>query len=242
LNGTSPIYAIKVQGLVKGFGDYPVLDGLDLDLDWGRRLTIFGANGSGKTTLLRLLSTQYRPDGGKIWIGGVERSQAPATIRRMIGVVAHHPMIYEDLTCEENLQFFGRMYGLKDLPMRIDDVLGQVGLRARARQRARTLSHGMQKRLAIARAILHDPPILLLDEPESGLDAEALEGLRSVMVGGAERPRTVVMATHNVEVGLGWADEVTVLDEGRIVYRAERRQVDETHLRGVYLRKLEVAA
>jgi ABC-type multidrug transport system ATPase subunit len=134
------------------------------------------------------------------------------------------------------------MFGLGGLPARIDEVLGQVGLRKRARQRARTLSHGMQKRLAIARAILHDPLILLLDEPESGLDAEALEGLRGVIVGGTAWPRTVVMATHNVDVGLGWADEVAVLDEGRIVYRAERRQVDESHLRGVYLRKLEVAA
>ena len=242
MNGTAPSFAIKVQGLVKGFGEYPVLDGLDLELDWGRRLTIFGANGSGKTTLLRLLSTQYRPDGGKIWVGGVDRSQNPTAVRWMIGVVAHNPMIYEDLTCEENLQFFGRMFGLKGLPARIDGVLEQVGLRKRAHQRVRTLSHGMQKRLAIARAILHDPPILLLDEPESGLDADALESLRSVIISGTERPRTVVMATHNVEVGLAWADEVAVLGEGRIIYRAERQQVDEAHLRGAYLRKLEVAA
>ncbi|MBM3924869.1 MAG: ABC transporter ATP-binding protein [SAR202 cluster bacterium] len=242
MNGTSPTYAIKVQGLVKGFGEYPVLNGLDLTLDWGRRLTIFGANGSGKTTLLRLLSTQYRPDGGKIWVGGIERGQSPAAIRGMIGVVAHSPMIYEDLTCEENLRFFGRIFGLKGLGPRIDQVLGQVGLRQRADQRARTLSHGMQKRLAIARAILHDPPILLLDEPESGLDAEALEGLRNVIIGGAERSRTVVMATHNVEVGLAWADEVAVLGDGRIVYRAERHEVNEAHLRGAYLRRVEVAA
>ena len=162
--------AIKVVDLHKDFGDYPVLRGLNLTVEWGRLLVIFGANGSGKTTLLKLLATQYRPDRGEIWVGGIRRSQDPVAIRRIIGVVAHQPMLYQDMTCQENLTFFGRMHGLDDIPRRIDDVLHKVGLEVRRHQRVRTLSHGMQKRLAIGRAILHDPPILLMYEPESGLD------------------------------------------------------------------------
>ena len=241
MNGAEGTPAIRVVGLQKSFGDYPVLWGLDLTVEWGQLLVIFGANGSGKTTLLKLLSTQYRPDQGEIWVGGMPRSRDPVGIRRIIGVVAHQPMLYEDMTCQENLLFFGRMYGLERLPQRIHDVLRQVQLEGCRHQRVRTLSHGMQKRLAIGRAVLHDPPILLMDEPESGLDQEALENMASVLNLRSGGNRTVVMTTHNVNLGLAWASEVAVLLDGRITYKAERESLDEAHFRGTYLRGIEVA-
>ena len=226
--------AIRVEALYKGFGGPPVLRGLDMEIGWGGSLVIFGANGSGKTTLLRLLATRYRPDRGSIRIAGLETSRSAASIRRRIGVVAHHPMIYRNMTCEENLAFFGRMYGLENVGERVGEVLAQVGLEARRGQRVRTLSHGMQKRLAMARAVLHDPPILLMDEPESGLDQGALEGMESLREMDSGRRRTIIAATHNVEWGLGWGERVAVLRGGSIAYEAFKEGLDEGEFRRTY--------
>ena len=211
-----------------------MLRGLDLEVAWGTTLVIFGANGSGKTTLLRLLATRSRPDRGSIQIAGLESRRSASSIRRLIGVVAHHPMLYRSMTCEENLAFFGRMYGLKNVGERVEDVLKQVGLEGRRNQRVRTLSHGMQKRLAMARAVLHDPPILLMDEPESGLDQGALEGMESLREMDSGRRRTIIAATHNVEWGLGWGESVAVLRGGGIAYEASRDGLDEAEFRRTY--------
>lgn len=197
-------------------------------------MVIFGANGSGKTTLLRLLATRYRPDRGSIHLAGLETRRSAASIRRLIGVVAHQPMLYRNMTCEENLAFFGRMYGLDDVGGRVTATLAQVGLEGRRGQRVRTLSHGMQKRLAMARAVLHDPPILLMDEPESGLDQEALAGMKSLREMDSGRRRTVVVTTHNVEWGLGWGERVAVLRGGGIAYEANRDRLDEGEIRRAY--------
>ncbi len=226
--------AIRVESLYKGFGGPPVLRGLDLEVAWGGALVIFGANGSGKTTLLRLLATRYRPDRGCISLAGLETRRSAASIRRLIGVVGHQPMLYQNMTCEENLTFFGRMYGLENVGGQVDGVLTQMGLETRRRQRVRTLSHGMQKRLAMARSVLHDPPILLMDEPESGLDQGALERMESLRGMDSGRRRTVVVATHNVEWGLGWGESVAVLRSGRIAFEAPRDRLDEVEFRKAY--------
>ena len=172
---------IRVEGLSKSFGAISVLSSFDLMLGRGKRLVVFGPNGSGKTTLLKLLSTRYRPDSGEIWMNGNSSRLEPNAIRKSVGVVLHDPMLYEDMTCEENLRFFGRMFDLSDLPVRMSDLLDKVNLVIQKEQKVRYLSHGMQKRLAIARALLHDPDILLLDEPESGLDKQMLDDLESIL-------------------------------------------------------------
>ncbi len=226
--------AVRIQALYKGFGGPVVLRGLDLEVPWGRGLVIFGANGSGKTTLLRLLATRYRPDRGSIHLAGLETSRYPAAVRRVIGVVAHQPMLYQNMTCEENLHFFGRMYGLAGVGERVEKLLGRVGLEARRRQRVRTLSHGMQKRLAMARAVLHDPPILLMDEPDSGLDQGALQGMNSLREMDSGERRTVVVTTHNAEWGLDWGESVAVLRRGSIVYESPRDGLDVGRFREAY--------
>ena len=226
--------AIKVESLYKGFGGPPILRGLNLEVEWGRSLVIFGANGSGKTTLLRLLATRYKPDRGRIRLAGLETRNAAASIRRLIGVVGHQPMVYQNMTCEENLTFFARMYGLDKVDGRVGNVLNQVGLDARRHQRVRTLSHGMQKRLAMARAVLHDPPILLMDEPESGLDQGALERMEFLRQTDSGSRRTIVVATHNVEWGLGWGESVAVLRGGGIAYEAPKDGLDEAAFRRAY--------
>ena len=138
------------------------------------------------------------------------------------------------MTCEENLSFFGRMHGLGDVGGRVTRVLNQVGLEGRRNQRVRTLSHGMQKRLAMARAVLHDPPILLMDEAESGLDQGALEGMESLRAMDSGRRRTIIAATHNMEWGLGWGESVAVLRGGGIAYEASRGGLDEGEFRRTY--------
>ena len=227
-------HAIEVKGLRKGFGEEPVLWDLDLTVDWGEFLVIFGANGVGKTTLLKVLSTQARPDGGELWVGGMEVGRNPGAIRRMVGVVAHRSLLYEDMTCRENLLFYGRMFRLKQLQPRVEEVLRIVGLEGRQDHKVRVLSNGMQKRLSIARAILHDPLILLLDEPESGLDQEALDMLGGILEVWNRNGRTVAMTTHNLEQGLAWGERVAILSKGRIAYEESRRSLDVASFRGTY--------
>ena len=235
-------HAIEVTGLRKGFGEWPVLWGLDLTVDRGEFLVVFGANGVGKTTLLKVLSSQARPDGGEVRIGGIDMKRDPASIRRLLGVVAHRGFLYEDMTCRENLIFYGRMYGLGNSQRRVEELLGLVGLGARRNQRVRTLSHGMQKRLSIARAIVHEPSILLLDEPEAGLDQEALDMLGGLLASWQEDGRTVVMTTHNLEKGLAWGDRVAILSGGKIAFEESRRSLDVAGFRGTYRQYVEATA
>lgn len=208
--------AIRVKGLRKGFGEWPVLRDLDLTVGWGEFLVLFGANGTGKTTLLRILSTQARPDAGTVTVAGYDSRRQPEAVRRRLGVVGHAHFLYENLTCRENLVFYGRLFGVSDPRQRAEAVLSRLGLAGRADHRVRTLSHGMQQRLAIARAILHQPPLLLLDEPEAGLDQQSLAMLKDLLQEWRDGGRTVVMTTHNLELGAAWAGRVAVLAEGKL--------------------------
>ena len=213
--GGAPL-AIEVSGLEKGYGDLPVLWNLDLSLGWGEFLVLFGANGSGKTTLLRVLSGQVRPDGGSVCIAGYDLRRRPQAARRQVGVVAHSGFLYDDLTCRENLTFYGRLYAIPDIRGRVAQALERVGLSRRADRRVRSLSHGMQKRLSIARAILHRPSLLLLDEPESGLDRESVSALADLLREWTAAGRSVVMTTHNSDLGLAWASKVAALTNGKL--------------------------
>ena len=219
--GRSAAVAIRLEGLQKSFGDEPVLWDLDLEVQWGEFLVLLGANGTGKTTLLRLMSTQARPEAGQILVAGYDLKRQPRSIRRNIGVVGHLSYLYEDLTCRENLEFYGRLYQVKELSQQLEMVLDRVGLSQRAHQRVRTLSHGMRQRLALARAILHQPSILLLDEPEGGLDRQSIDMLRQLTAEWTAAGGSIVMTTHNEELGRSWAHRVGVLSQGRVHFRQE---------------------
>ena len=214
---------------------------LDLEVGWGQFLVVFGANGVGKTTLLKVLSTQARPDEGEVWVGGIDRSRNAQALRRIIGVVPHRSLLYEDMTCHENLVFYGRMYGLRDLDVRAEEALEVMGLAGRSRHKVGALSNGMQKRLSIARAILHKPRILLLDEPEAGLDQEALEMLEELLAGWQQEGGTVLMTTHNLDQGLAWGERVAILSGGKIAFEESRRTLDVAGFRGTYRQYLEAA-
>ena len=208
--------AVQTRSLEKSFGEWPVLWDLDLSVPWGETLVLFGANGAGKTTLLRILATHMRADYGSVAVAGYNLRTRPEKARRRIGVVGHRSLLYDDLTCRENLVYYGRLFGLKDHGKRADDVLEKVRLSSRADHRVRTLSNGMQKRAAIARAILHEPDVLLLDEPEAGLDRESVSILGAILAEWTDTGRSVVMTTHDLDLGLDWAHRAGVLRGGKV--------------------------
>ncbi len=225
---------IQVRDLAKSFGSHVALRGVSLTVSQGEFLTLVGPNGAGKTTLIRILATLSRPSGGEVWVDGQNLADSAALVRQRIGFISHQPLLYGDLTAQENLRFYGRMYGLPALPERIDEVLEQVGLLDRRRDAVRTFSRGMQQRLSIARAILHRPAVMLLDEPYTGLDQQATAMLDEVMRAVGTASRTVLMTTHDLDRGLAMSNRVAILSSGRLVYQAPRADLDEASFRQVY--------
>ncbi len=225
---------IEVQGLGKSFGPTIALRGVTLSIAEGEFVTLVGPNGAGKTTLLRILATLTRPTQGLVKVSGHVLPQHAAQVRRQIGLVSHQTLLYGDLSAEENLRFYGRMYQVADLEARLTQVLEMVGLAHRRRDPVRTFSRGMQQRLAIARAVLHHPSLMLLDEPYTGLDQEAAARLESVMSSVGTEGRTVVMTTHDLERGLAVADRVVILAKGRVVFEAARSDLDTKAFREAY--------
>ncbi len=225
---------ITVRKLSKRFGPKWALREVDFDLAQGEFLSLFGPNGAGKTTFIRILATLAKPSSGTVEIGGLPMRQAVLALRRQIGLVSHQTLLYPDLTAEENLRFFGKMYDVQDLEARIDDVLDMVDLASRRYDLVRTFSRGMQQRLSIGRAIIHNPQIMLLDEPFTGLDPEASERLAGVFQALVREARTVVMTTHDLERGLALCDQVAILARGQIVYRARREALDLGSFQTIY--------
>lgn len=226
--------AIQVRKLTKSFGHHVALRGVDLQVGEGEFLTLFGPNGAGKTTLMRIMASLARPTTGTVHVQGEDLGKAATALRRNIGLISHNPLLYGDLTPDENLRFFARMYDLSYAAQRIDQVLEQVGLSARRRDPVRTFSRGMVQRLTIARAILHDPAIMLLDEPYTGLDLQAADMLRAVLQELAASNRTVVLTTHNLEQGLEMCSRAAVLNRGRVAWEGARAGIDLTGMREVY--------
>ncbi len=212
---------IHIEGLQKRFGHTWVLRDVNLEIASGQCVCLFGPNGAGKSTLLRILATLSAPSGGRVTIGGCDLQRDATQVRRLIGYVAHQPMLYADLSAEENLIFFARLYDVAPRHERITHVLQLVGLAARRADRVRTFSRGMAQRLTIARALLSDPPILLLDEPDDGLDPQAADQLQNYLAG----TRTIVMVSHHLARGLAMADRIALLANGRIVYDATTRNL-----------------
>ena len=211
---------IEAEQLKKAYGDLPVLRGIDFTVRRGEFVALLGANGSGKSTLLRLLSGLSKPTAGTIRIGGWEMPREAMAVRARIGLVAHQPLLYENLTARENLDFFGKLYGIdrNERERRIKDLLRAVGLSRRADSRARTFSRGMKQRLSLARASLHQPDVLLLDEPYSGLDQAAVERLDEMLSAAIDQGRTIIMSTHQLARIPPAAERALVLARGRISY------------------------
>ncbi len=209
-----PEPAIRLAGLRRDYGDRAALDGVGLELAAGESLVVLGPNGAGKTTLLRILATLLRPSGGEVTVLGCSLPNEAWKLRGRIGYLGHEPLLYRDLSGRENLRFQARLHGFdrERAERRIAEVLAAVGMERRADSRVAELSAGMRQRLSICRCVLHEPELLLLDEPDSNLDAEGREVARALIGPGTGRTRVVV--THDPERFLPEADQVLRLGIG----------------------------
>jgi heme exporter protein A len=203
--------ALWIDGLTRAYGERTALAGVSLSLSAGQTLVVFGPNGAGKTTLLRVLATLLRPHAGRVEVLGCALPDDAWRVRGRIGLLGHEPLLYRELTPRENLRYHARLHGVA--PYRVQELLAIVGIDSRANEPLRTLSRGMVQRVAVARAVLHDPELLLLDEPHANLDPAAIE-LVDPLIGGASG-RTRVISSHDPSGGLAEADLVLGLRDGR---------------------------
>jgi len=233
---------LEARDLSRTFGAVRAVDRVSFSLASGELLTILGPNGAGKSTLLGMLGGALRPDDGEIHFRGEIRDPGETAWRREIGVLSHRTFLYGPLTARENLTFYGRLYGLDGLGERVTTALADVGLAPHADRQARGFSRGMRQRLALARTLLHDPALVLLDEPFTGLDIHASALLRDVLVRLRDGARTVVLVTHNLAEGLALADRVAIQARGRFVFLGDRSEFPAEGEERFYRELVEVTA
>jgi heme exporter protein A len=211
---------VEAEAIGKSFGRVRVLRDLTLRVEVGETVALFGPNGAGKSTLLRLCATLYEPTAGTLTLFGTRTPTA--AVRRRIGLLSHQSFLYPDLSARENLVFYGRLYGLARPEHEAATWLERVGLTASATHPVRVFSRGMEQRLALARTLLHDPELVLLDEPWSALDVVAADLLSEILAGLRAEGRTILLATHDFERALALAERAVILHAGRVVWEAAR--------------------
>ncbi len=231
-------FDIHIERLSKSFGSLQALNAIDLSVGEGEFLTIFGPNGAGKTTLLRILSSLTKPTTGRILVAGHEIRKEPQEIRKSVGFISHQPFLYESLSAFENIRFFASMYGISDADEKATEVIRRVGLQNRAHGLVRTFSSGMKQRLAVARAIVHDPKILLLDEPYSGLDQHGTRIFNEMLKLLKTQKRTILMTTHNISEGFELSDRVAILSNGTFVFESPTNEIEDTKFTDIYFEKV----
>ena len=225
--------AIEAKGLTKAFGTRKALDGVSFELPEGAFLSIFGPNGACKTTLLRVLSTLARPTAGSASICGIDLKENPDEVRGLIGMISHASMLYPDLTAEENLVLYAELYGVADPQARARELLEAVGLSHRRIDQVRTFSRGMTQRVSIARALVHDPRVMFLDEPYSGLDPHAVD-IFDDLIASVRGDRTFVMVSHDLAKGFALCTHVLVLARGHVVTFAPKEELDYDDFSALY--------
>lgn len=225
--------AIRAEGLTKVFGGRRAVDDVTFAVPQGAFLSIFGPNGAGKTTLLRLLATLGRATSGQAWLMGIDVKEEPDRAREHLGLISHNSMLYPDLTAEENLMIYARLYGVEDPRSRVLDLLDAVELKHRRLDVVRTFSRGMTQRLSIARALIHDPDVVFLDEPYSGLDPHAVE-IFDDLIASTRAGRTFVMVSHDLQKGFAMCTHALVLAKGRVVTFDERDNIDYESFTDLY--------
>jgi len=227
---------IRLRGVTKRYGHLQALRGVDLELGAGELLSLFGPNGAGKTTLLRILSTLVPPTSGEVEIAGRPLRENVQELRRRIGVISHVSYLYGQLTALENIRLYARLYGVPQVEERAREVIAEVGLESRQDDLVRHFSRGMQQRLSIARALVHDPQIVLLDEPYTGLDQHAAHVLSRILRKLRDGERTVLLVTHNLGRGLELADRVAILRAGRVVFQSPASAVSREGFEELYFK------
>jgi heme exporter protein A len=222
--------AVEIAGLTRHFGERTVLRDVSFSLEAGGTLAVLGRNGAGKSTLLRVLATLLRPHAGKVSLLGEELPRRAWAVRGKIGLLGHEPLLYRDLTGKENLRYHAALHRVD--AARVDEVLGAVGMELRGDDPVRSLSRGMVQRLSVARAVLHKPALLLLDEPRSNLDPAGAELIEPLI--GRASGVTRVLTSHDPEAALAEADLVLALDGGRVAYLGEPGGLDRKSIKELY--------
>lgn len=228
---STPALALQSEDVRKTFGSFTALAGITMNVRKGEFVALFGRNGAGKTTFLKIAATLMRASEGRLTIDGVASADHPEQVRRRIGFLSHNTYLYRDLSPIENLRFFGRLYQVPDIEDRIPPLLERVGLRRRAKDPVRAFSRGLQQRLGIARVMLHEPALILLDEPYTGLDANAVQMLNDILDELVSAGKTVMLTTHDVEQGLRAATQAAIIDRGKLVLMTT---ADDPEVRRLY--------
>jgi len=230
---------LRIKGLRKSYDGIEALRGIDLSLQKGEFLSLFGPNGAGKTTLIRIIATLLKPGSGSVRVKDFDIEEHPEEFRAQLGVISHQSFLYNDLSAKENLEFYAALYRVGDPAARAEELLRLVGLHDRADSKVSGFSRGMQQRLSIARALVNDPALLLLDEPYTGLDQHASMLLSGHLRQLHSRRRTIVMVTHDLKRGLEAATKVGILSRGKLVYLKDRSEIDPGEFEHAYLRYLK---
>jgi heme exporter protein A len=225
--------ALEVRDLTRAFGVRKALDGVSFDVPERAFLSIFGPNGAGKTTLVKMLTTLLNPTSGTAKVLGLDVVDDAVEMRKRIGLISHNPLLYPDLTAEENLLFFAEMYGIDMPEARVAELLEAVELDHRRLDLTRTFSRGMLQRLSIARALLHRPEVIFLDEPYSGLDPHAMDILDG-LIAAVRAYHTFVMISHDLDKGLELCSHALILAKGRVVMFEPREAIDDGSFRATY--------
>jgi heme exporter protein A len=233
---------VAARGLVKMYGGFAALDGVDLDIGPGESVLLLGPNGAGKSTFLRLVAMLQRPSGGTLKLWGEEPARADrTTLRRRLGLLSHQGFLYDHLTAAENLIFYGRLYGLMMDATRAREALAEVGLEVRRDDVVRAFSRGMQQRLALARTLLHDPEMVLLDEPFTGLDRQGARRLQQMLAARLGGRRACLMVTHDFEPTIPLATRIVIMAAGRVVLDRPAAGLDAAGLDAIYRRATDQA-
>ena len=222
---TAAVPALATENLTRKFGSRRAVDDVSISVESGEALAIFGPNGAGKTTLLRMLGGILRPSAGKARIGAVTMPGG-GDVRRRIGIVSHHSLLYDALTARENVEFAARLYRAANPRERAENALGAMQILDRADTPVRLLSRGMKQRVSVARAIVHEPDVLLADEPFTGLDVVGARALTSLLIESRNRGAALVLVTHNVEEGLSLATHAAILSRGKLVAWEPRNSIE----------------
>jgi heme exporter protein A len=224
--------AVRLRGAGRRYGERAALRDVSLDLEAGQTLVVFGPNGAGKTTLLRMLATLLRPHAGEVRVLGRKLPDDGYAVRGRIGFLGHEPLLYRELSGRENLRFHARLHGLSAPEARVEEVLGAVGMQRRADDPVAELSRGMVQRLAVARAVLHEPELLLLDEPLANLDPAAVARVQPLI--GASSGRTRVLTSHDPVGGLVGADVALGLKAARVQWFAPAAEITPARIAALY--------
>jgi len=225
---------IDLVGVYKHYGEIDALKDITFSIENGTFLSLFGPNGAGKSTLLKIIATQITPSKGKIYYNGKNGKHLENIFRKNLGIISHKTYLYSSLTVLDNLRFYAKLYNIKNYKKRIEYLLKKLGLYEKEFDYVKNLSRGMSQRAAIARALLHDPSIIILDEPFTGLDQSASNLLTNILSEELKKNKIIIMATHNMELGYKISNQIAIMKKGNLVYFDKQKNISLHSLKEKY--------